>query len=141
VCHTSWAAGRSRHTSTRRTTSWAAVLWQDARNSSVTSRTETTSLRLRRGGALFSSAAKALGVSTSRPPPKMEVTEIILAKFYRFCQVSSHSRRSFARVQIFKSIGPNLWISLAHKTLSYDTICFRRLSLIKKRDNFKISKN
>jgi hypothetical protein len=73
-CHTSCAAGRSRHTSTRRTTSWAAVLWQDARNSSVTSRTDTTSLRLRRGGALFSSAAaKALGVKTNRPPPTVHM--------------------------------------------------------------------
>jgi hypothetical protein len=73
-CHTSWAAGRSRHTSTRRNTSWAAVLWQDARNSSVTSRTDTTSLRLRRGGgALFSAAAKAAGFRNSRPPPTVDV--------------------------------------------------------------------
>jgi hypothetical protein len=71
-CHTSCAAGKSRHTSTRRTTSWAAVLWQDARNSSVTSRTDTTSLRLRRGGALCSTDAKAVGVSTSRPPPTVD---------------------------------------------------------------------
>ncbi len=50
----------------------------------------------------------------------MEVTEIILLK--RFCQLSSRSRGFFARVWIFKSIGPSPWISLAHKTPSYDTI-------------------
>jgi hypothetical protein len=37
--------------------------------------------------------------------PEMAVTDIILAKIYRFCQLLSHSRRFFARVKIFKSIG------------------------------------
>ncbi len=43
----------------------------------------------------------------------------IFVKIYRFCQLSS--RGFFARVWIFKSIGPSLWISLAQKTQSYDT--------------------
>jgi hypothetical protein len=30
--------------------------------------------------------------------PEMEVTEIILAKIYRFCQLSSHGRGFLARV-------------------------------------------
>ncbi len=30
--------------------------------------------------------------------PEMEVTEMILAKIYRFCQLSSYSCRIFARV-------------------------------------------
>jgi hypothetical protein len=39
----------------------------------VTSRTDTTSLRLRRGGALCSAAAKAAGVRTNRPPPTVDM--------------------------------------------------------------------
>jgi hypothetical protein len=35
------------------------------------------------------------------------------------CQ--SHSRGFFASEKIFKSIGPSLWISVAHKTQSYGT--------------------
>ncbi len=52
---------------------------------------------------------------------EMEVTEIILAKIYRFCQLSSHSRGFFAKVKIFNSKGPSLWVSLAHKIPTYDT--------------------
>ncbi len=58
----------------------------------------------------------------------MEVTEIILAKVLRLCQLSSHSHGFLIKLQIFKSIGPSLWISLggggigsAHKTPSCDT--------------------
>jgi hypothetical protein len=50
----------------------------------------------------------------------MEVTEIILAKVSRLCQLSSHSHGFLSRLKIFKSIGPSLWISLVHKTSSYD---------------------
>jgi hypothetical protein len=36
----------------------------------------------------------------------MAVTDIVLAKFYRFCQLLSHSRRFFARVRYrFLNIG------------------------------------
>jgi hypothetical protein len=51
---------------------------------------------------------------------EMEV-EIILAKVLRLCQLLSHSRGFLFRLQIFKSIWLSLWISLAHKTPSYDT--------------------
>jgi hypothetical protein len=51
----------------------------------------------------------------------MEVTEIILAKVSRLCQLSSHSHGFLSRLQIFTFIGPSLWISVAHKTPSYDT--------------------
>jgi hypothetical protein len=53
--------------------------------------------------------------------PEMEVTEIILAKVSRLCQLSSHSRGFLSRLQIFKSIRPSLWISVSHKTPSYYT--------------------
>jgi hypothetical protein len=79
----------------------------------------------------FADAVRALGLknaaklhnSSSRNKyiAAMVVTEIILAKIYRFCQLSSHSRWFFARIWNLKSIGPSLWISLAHKTPSYDT--------------------
>jgi hypothetical protein len=52
--------------------------------------------------------------------PEMEVTEIILAKILGLCQLSSHIRGFFSRLYIFKSIGPFLWISLAHNTLTCD---------------------
>jgi hypothetical protein len=42
--------------------------------------------------------------------PEIKVTEIILAKVSRLCQLSSHSRGFFSRLQIFRSIGPSLWI-------------------------------
>jgi hypothetical protein len=51
----------------------------------------------------------------------MEVTEIILTKVSRLCKLLNHSRGFLCRLKIFKSIGPSLWISLAHKTLSYDS--------------------
>jgi hypothetical protein len=65
------------------------------------------------------------GQAENRRPdagPGMEVTQIILLKIYRFCQLSSRSRGFFVRVWIFKSIGP-----LAHgfrwrtRQTSYDT--------------------
>jgi hypothetical protein len=82
---------------------------------------------------------------------EMEVTEIILTKVSRLCQLSSHSRRFLARLQIFKSIGPRLWIYFfwggghgehAHKTPSYDTkmllkVVFDKTLFVK----FKISNN
>ncbi len=59
--------------------------------------------------------------------PEMEVTEIILAKIYRICHLSSHSRGYFARVLIFKSIQGKafgfLWITRHHPMIQ---ICFRR---------------
>jgi hypothetical protein len=68
----------------------------------------------------------------------MEVTEIILAKIYRFYQPSSHSRGFFARVKIFNSIGPSLWISVAHKTPSYDIlpkVAFDKTAFVKFKQN------
>ncbi len=53
--------------------------------------------------------------------PEMEVTEIILAKVSRLCQLSSHSRGILSRLWIFKSIGLSIRISLACKTRSYYT--------------------
>jgi hypothetical protein len=47
---------------------------------------------------------------------EMVVTEIILAKVSRLCRLPSHSRGFLSRQLIFKSMGPSLWISLAHKT-------------------------
>jgi hypothetical protein len=38
------------------------------------------------------------GRAEAQADPEMEVTEIILAKIYRFCQLLSHSRGVFARV-------------------------------------------
>jgi hypothetical protein len=38
------------------------------------------------------------GRAEAQADPEMEVTEIILAKIYRFCQLLSHSRGFFARV-------------------------------------------
>jgi hypothetical protein len=43
--------------------------------------------------------------------PEMEVTEKILAKVSRLCHLSSHSRGFLSSLQIFKSIGPSIWIS------------------------------
>ncbi len=51
----------------------------------------------------------------------MGVTEIILAKESRLCQLSSHSRGFLSKLLIFKCIGPSLWISLVHKTPSHNT--------------------
>ncbi len=51
----------------------------------------------------------------------MEDTVIILPEVQRLCQLSSYSRGFLSGLQIFKSIGPRLWISLVHKTPSYDT--------------------
>jgi hypothetical protein len=53
--------------------------------------------------------------------PAMEVSEIILAEVSRLCQLSSYNCGFLSRLQIFKSIGPSLWISLVHKTTFYDT--------------------
>jgi hypothetical protein len=38
------------------------------------------------------------GRAEAQADPEMEVTDIILAKIYRFCQLLSHSRGFFARV-------------------------------------------
>jgi hypothetical protein len=43
--------------------------------------------------------------------PEMEVTEIVLAKVSRLCQLLSHSRGFLSRLQIFKSIWPSLWFT------------------------------
>jgi hypothetical protein len=56
-------------------------------------------------------------VFTQMRQVEMEVTEIILAKFPRLCQLSSQSRGLLSRLLIFKSIGPSLRISFT----SYDT--------------------
>ncbi len=77
-----------------------------------------------------------------RKLPEMEVTEIISAKIYIICQLSSRSRGFFARVWILKSIGPSLWIYWAQKTPSYDTnmlakVVFDKTEFVK----FKISNN
>ncbi len=56
-------------------------------------------------------------VVENRSLPEMEVAEIILAKIYR----SRRSRGFIARLQIFKSKGPSIWISLAHNAPSFDT--------------------
>jgi hypothetical protein len=70
----------------------------------------------------------------------MEVTEIILAKVSRLCQLSSHSRGFLSRIWIFKNIGPSLWISCAYKTPYDDTkmllkVIFDKIAFVK----FKIS--
>ncbi len=73
--------------------------------------------------------------------PEMEVTEIILAKVSRLCQLSSHSSRFLPKTIIFKFIGLSLqFFSLAHKTQFYDTklqlkVVFANTVLVK----FKIS--
>jgi hypothetical protein len=77
----------------------------------------------------------------------MKVTEIILAKVWRLCQLWSHSRGFLSRVKIFKSIGPSLWISFgggghAHKTTSYDTKVLLKMVFDKTVfAKFKISNN
>ncbi len=47
-------------------------------------------------------AAAAVGLlggrAEAQADPEMEVTETILAKIYRFCQLLSHSRGFFARI-------------------------------------------
>jgi hypothetical protein len=48
----------------------------------------------------------------------MEVTEIILVKVSRLCQLSSHSHGFLSSLKIFKSAGSSLEISLLHKTPS-----------------------
>ncbi len=40
--------------------------------------------------------------------PELEITEIMLAKVSRLCQLSSHSRGFLSRLQIFKYIGPTV---------------------------------
>jgi hypothetical protein len=63
---------------------------------------------------------------------EMEITEIILAKVSRLCQLSNHSRGFLSRPRIFNS----LWISFGHETSSYDTKCFFIVFV-----KFKISNN
>ena len=69
--------------------------------------------------------------------PEMEITEIILAKVSRLCQLSSHRRGFLSRLKIFKSIGHIIWISLAQKTPSYGTKMLHKRAFVK----FKISNN
>ncbi len=84
---------------------------------------------------------------------EMEVTEMILAKVSRLCQLSIHCRGFLSKLQIFKSIGPRLCISWGrgavfvylfhfHKIPSYDTkmtlkVVFDTTAFVK----FKISNN
>ena len=76
---------------------------------------------------------------------EMEVTEIILAKIYRFCQLSSHSRRLFAMIYC-RLLNPQSlayeFLSLAHKTPSYDKNMLPKI-VYDKTDfvRFKISDN
>ncbi len=50
--------------------------------------------------------------SFSSTSPEIEVTEIISAEVWLRYQLLSHSHGFLSRLQIFKSIGPSLWISL-----------------------------
>jgi len=66
--------------------------------------------------------------------PEMEVTEIILAKASRLCQLSSHTIVGFfLGYRFFKFIGSSLWISLAQKTPSYDTKLILKVIFDKKK--------
>ncbi len=63
--------------------------------------------------------------------PEMEITEIILAKIYRFCQLSSHSRGFFLLryTYVFKSIGLTcgiLWRTKHHPMIQ---ICLHSRTL------------
>ncbi len=57
----------------------------------------------------------------------MAVTEIILAKASRLCQLSSLSRLFLSRLWIFKPIGPTL-----KKTDSFFHLCCTKIPLILK---------
>jgi hypothetical protein len=68
------------------------------------------------------------------------------SKFRDGCQLSGHSHGFLSKLETFKSIGSSLWISMAHKTPSYDAKMllkdvFDKLALVKFQINNNFTQN
>ncbi len=63
------------------------------------------------------------GKCNTKTRSELEVTEIILAKFSRLCQLLSHSPRFLSSLQIFKSMGPTYAVFFFGGGGGWDPFC------------------